>query len=133
MGGLAPLFPMASPPHPHLSWHLSYVLRHGGHFSSLVAFKRGIWGGGGGLVQAALGSFIYITSPHLESAEFAISKGWGPPQRRGYHPALHLQSASDTVWTAGSQEGREPVRRPLDVPLTDEGSCGLERSTFSRK
>ena len=34
---------------------------------------------------------------------------------------------------SGLQEGREPVRRPLGVHLRDEGSCGSERSKFSRK
>ena len=61
--------------------------------------SNGVSGEGGELVQATLGSFIYVTSLHLEAAEFATSEGWGPPERRGL--------STSSVWTAGPEGGRD--------------------------
>lgn len=86
------VWPLCSPwPRPPIS-HGTHpmFLDMGGISHPWLPLSR-VSGRGGGLVQAALGSFIYITSPNLEADEFAISKDWGPPQRRGYHPALYLQ------------------------------------------
>ena len=75
-------------------------------------------------------------SPNLEADEFAISKDWGPPQRRGYHPALYLHPSAPG-WGRQHHSQRDPPfvpskRLPDWAALADPGLHSAHGAAWDR-